>query len=887
MAELPTGTVTLLFTDVEGSTQLLRQLGDRYPAVLDEHRGLLRVAFQAAGGREVATQGDASFAAFGRAADAVAAAVAAQRSLATHAWPDGAAVRVRMGLHTGEPALVGGDYVGLDVHRAARLSDAGHGGQVLLSQTTRDLAEHDLPADVELHDLGEHRLKDLPRPERIFQIVIAGLPGEFPRLRTLDISPNNLPTQLTSFIGREREMAEVKRLLAEARLLTLSGAGGAGKTRLALQVAADVLESYRDGVWLAELAPIGDPSLVPQTVASVLGLHEERSRPLPATLAGYLRPRQLLLVLDNCEHLIEACAALADGLLRACTQLRILATSREALGIGGEIAWRMPSLSVPDLQRLPPTEGLSQYEAVRLFIERAVAVQPAFGVTNENAPAVAQVCHRLDGIPLEIELAAARVKVLAVEQIADRLDDCFRLLTGGSRTALPRQQTLRAAIDWSFSLLSEPERVLLRRLSVFAGGWTLDAAEAVCANSQLLSPDDILDVLAHLVDKSLVLAEEQGGEARYRLLETVRQYAQDGLLEAGEEAAVRKRHRGWFVELVERAEPKLEGPEQAAWLERLETEHDNLRAALTWSQTDPSGLEAGLRLAGPMCWFWVVRGHLREGRERLSGLLVRSPAPTMARATGLNGAGYLAFTQGDYDQARGLLEESLALWRTFGDKRGIAIALGHLGRMAHGQGDYASATTLPEESRVLFAELGTESGLHFPVASILGDVARDQGDEGRARDLYEQGLAQARGRGDKHATSVVLRGLAHLIRAQGRAEQPEALFKESLAFVWELKDQRCACVNIEGLARLAGAQGGGERAARLFGVAETLRERVGTRLAPTERAGYEQDLAAVRDALGEEGFAAAWAEGRAKSIEQAVAFALDAPLGLSGRAPFG
>ncbi len=537
----------------------------------------------------------------------------------------------------------------------------------------------------------------------------------------------------------------------------------------------------------------------------------------------------------------------------------------------------MPSLSVPDLQRLPPTEGLSQYEAVRLFIERAVAVQPAFGVTNENAPAVAQVCHRLDGIPLAIELAAARVKVLAVEQIAARLDDCFRLLTGGSRTALPRQQTLRAAIDWSFSLLSEPERVLLRRLSVFAGGWTLEAAEAACADSRLLTGDDILDVMAHLVDKSLVLVEEQAGEVRYRLLETVRQYAGERLVEAGEAAAVRDRHRDWFLELVERAEPKLDGPEQAVWFERLETEHDNLRAALTWSQADPSGLEAGLRLAGPMWWFWILRGHLREGRERLAGLLARSPAPTSARAKALRGAGHLAYGQGDYDDARGLLEESLRLYRQFGDKRGIAIALAQLGRLSHGQGDHASATTVLEESRALFEELGDELGLAWPVASILGDVARDQGDDRRARELYEQGLAQARGRGDKHATANVLRGLAHLVRVQDDVEQAEALFKESLACVWELKDQRCACLSIEGLARATASPARAERAARLFGVAEALRERVATRLLPTERESYERDLAAVRAALGEERFAAAWAEGRAMSLEQAVAFALEAP----------
>ena len=873
-AELPSGTVTLLFTDVEGSTQLLQRLGDRYAAVLEEHRRLLRQAFETCHGCEVDTQGDAFFVAFGRAADAVVAATAAQRELAAHPWPEGGAVRVRMGLHTGEPTLTPGGYVGLDVHRAARLCAAGHGGQVLLSQTTRDLVEQELPDGATLLDLGEHRLKDLPRPERVYQLVVADLPSAFPPLRTLDASPNNLPTQLTSFVGREREAAEAERLLGTTRLLTLTGAGGAGKTRLALKVAADLLEAYPDGVWLVELAALADPALVPQTVASALGLFEQPSRPLIQTLADFLKPRTLLLVLDNCEHLVEACAALADGLLRACPQLRIMATSREALGIAGETAWRLPSLSLPDPRHLPPTESLTQYEAVRLFIERALAAQPTFAVTNQNAPAVAQLCHRLDGIPLAIELAAARVKALTVEQIAARLDDRFRLLTGGSRTALPRQQTLRAAIDWSYALLSEPERVLLRRLSVFAGGWTLEAAEAVCSGDGL-EDFEVLDLLCQLVDKSLVLADEQDGEARYGLLETVRQYAQDRLLEAGEAEIVRERHRDWFLELVEQAEPRLEGPEQAFWFERLETEHDNLRAALDWSQADPAGAEAGLRLAGPLWWFWVLRGHGREGRERLTALLARAPGSTLARAKALEGLGNLVFGQGDYDEARGLVEESLAVSRELGDQRSIAIALAQLGRVAAGWGDYAEATRVLEESRALFGELGTESGLPFPVACILGDIARDQGDAGRARELYEQALVEARGRGDKHATAYVLRGLGYLLRARGDAEQAEGLFKESLALVWELKDQRCACLGIEGLARATAGQGRAERTTRLFGIAEALRELVGTRLLPTERAGYEHDLAAVRAELGEEAFVEAWAEGLAMSVEQAIAYALE------------
>jgi class 3 adenylate cyclase len=478
MSDLPTGTVTFLFTDIEGSARLLQHLGERWKAVIEAHQQLLRTAFQPRGGYEVRTEGDAFFVVFSDAADGVAAAVDAQRALSAHSWPEGAEVRVRMGLHTGEPELGGGDYVGLDVHCAARVSTCGHGGQILLSQRTRDLVAPSLPAGVRLRDMGAHRLKDLPQPEHLFQVVIDGLPADFPPLKSLSAHPNNLPLQLSSFIGREQEMAEVQRLLGTTRLLTLTGIGGTGKTRLALQVAADRVDAYPDGVWLVELAALTEPSLMPQAVAGVLHLREETGRTLSETLGDYLRGKQLLLLLDNCEHLIQPCARLTELLLRTCPHVQVLATSREALGILGEVTWRVPSLPVPDPRRLrqdkagivsDPVAALIQYEGVRLFVERCTAVLPSFTVTSQNAPALAEVCHRLDGIPLAIELAAARVMALPVEQIAQRLDDRFRLLTGGSRTALPRQQTLRALVDWSYELLSEAERVLLRRLSVFAG----------------------------------------------------------------------------------------------------------------------------------------------------------------------------------------------------------------------------------------------------------------------------------------------------------------------------------------------------------------------------------------------------------------------------------
>src|SRR5713226_3988636 len=554
MPGLPAGTVTFLCADIEASTRLVERLGDRYHDLLEQYRRILRTAISHHRGHEVDAVGDALFAAFSRAADALAAAVEMQRELATCSWPGDATVRARVGLHSGEPLATDVGYIGIDVHRAARICAAGHGGQILLSQPVGALSAHHLPAGVSLRDLGVHRLKDLREPERLFQVLHPALPIEFAPLKGLDVLPNNLPRQLTSFVGREKEKAEIRRLLSTARLVTLTGTGGAGKTRLALQVAAELLEQYPDGVWLVELAPLSDPYLVPQAVTSALGLPEQFGRAFTETLVDHLRLKVLLVILDNCEHLVVACGELVTALLRACTNLRILATSREGLGIEGETLYPVPSLAVPDPQRLPPTEELTRYEAISLFAQRAVAVSPSFKITPQNAPAVAQVCYRLDGIPLAIELAAARVKVLAVDQIVTRLDDRFRLLTGGSRTALPRHQTLMAALDWSYTLLSEKEGTLFRRFSVLAGGCTLEAAEVVCADRGI-EHDEVLDLLARLVDKSLLVADLHQVDARYRMLETIRQFGQEKLLTSGEGATVRTRHRNYFLMLAERAEP--------------------------------------------------------------------------------------------------------------------------------------------------------------------------------------------------------------------------------------------------------------------------------------------------------------------------------------------
>lgn len=631
MTELPSGTVTFLFTDIQGSTPLWEQMPEVMRPAVALHHSLLRQAIETNGGVVFKIIGDAFQAAFPFAAQALIAAIAAQKALLSAAWPTQTGpLKVRMGLHTG-PAEIehtpdGIDYaVSHTLNRAARIMSAGSGGQILLSREAADLVEQNLPPGVTLKDLGQHQLKGMARLEHLFQVCAPGLPDDFPPLSTSIIHPNNLPAQLTSFIGREAELQALERLVTEgaARLVTLTGPGGTGKTRLALQASARLLNSFPDGIWLVELAPLTDPSLVQLTVASTLGLHESPGRPILQTLIEHLGSKHLLLILDNCEHVVEEAASMAGYLLQACPRLQILATSREILGTMGETPFRVPSLALPGPQSAT-LEELAGCESVRLFVERARTGQPAFDLSEANAPVVARICQRLDGIPLAIELAAARVRVLTVEQIAARLDDSFRLLTGGSRTVLSRHQTLRALIDWSYNLLSPEERVLFVRLSVFAGGFNLEAAENVCsdlgsginqsagdfnlAGGVRLDSDLILDLLTQLIDKSLVIPIEgpvaggfeppTGAETRFRMLETIRQYARDKLHDAGGGTSVRDRHLAYFLLLAEEAEPYLRRGSQITWLDRLDTELDNIRLALEWSLA--RRVDEGLRLAAAL-----------------------------------------------------------------------------------------------------------------------------------------------------------------------------------------------------------------------------------------------------------------------------------------------
>jgi non-specific serine/threonine protein kinase len=749
---------------------------------------------------------------------------------------------------------------------------------------------------------------------------------------------HNLPLQPTSFIGREQVMAQIKQLLATTQLLTLTGVGGTGKTRLALQIAAPKGFqnpsglAFPDGVWFIELAPLADPSLVPQTVASVLGVREEQGRPITATLVDWLRAKSLLLLLDNCEHLIDACAQFADTMLHACPDVKILATSREALGIAGEQTFQVPSLQLPTPNSQLPTAELAQLESVQLFVERAQAVQSHFQLTEANAAAVVQICQRLDGIPLALELAAARVKALSVEQIAARLDDRFRLLTGGSRTAVPRQQTLRAAIDWSYSLLTAPECTLLLRLSVFAGGWTLEAAEAVCSRQSsvtssqphlttddwLLATDEVLDLLTQLVNKSLVITEEFEGQTRYRMLETVRQYAREKLLASGESEPVRERHLTFFVQFAEAAESKLEGPEQAIWFNRLEVEYDNIRAALDWA-LHSSDAVAGLRLAAALWSFWFSRGPVSEGRERLTAALahVGAEAQTVARARGLIAVGRLAFRQGDLALARSYSEEGLSISRDVGDRRGMALSLRLLGNMFRMHGDYATAQAHLEESLSIGRTLGDKA---TTVVSLLGlgSVAESQGDYAAAHSWYAQGLTRARefgdkiqiartlsrlgslflaegdyataqqlgeeglalqrATGDKNVRAVLLQFMAAVAVQQGDPARAEMLARESLVLAKELEDIPNLAACLMTLASVRAARGHLERATRLCGAIQAFLEARGSQYRwPVNQREQEHTLATVRMQFSEADFNAAWEAGRRMTLDEAVALALTEP----------
>ncbi len=873
----PAAYFTFLFTDIEGSSRLWEENPDAMALALARHDTLLNDIFSQHGGDVFKMMGDSVLVAFQQPSPALQAVIQAQHALLAEDWETKRPLRVRAALHRGPAEQRNGDYFGPTLNRTARLLSAGHGGQTLLSRTAReDLA---LPDGVALRDLGERRLRDLSRPERIFQLISPGLPADFPPLRSLEVLPNNLPAQLTTFIGRERELREVKLLVQSSRLVTLTGPGGTGKTRLSLQVAAELLESFADGVWLVELATLSDPALVAVTVATALGARGNSERPVEDALLDFLRSKRLLLVLDNCEHLVAACAQLADRLLRSAPHLRILASSREALGIAGETTFGVPSLSTPEFfgKRLGGPDlaaRMAEYEAVRLFVERGAAALPGFVLTEENAHIIAKICWRLDGIPLAIELAAARVKMLALPEILRRLDDRFHLLTSGGRTALPRQQTLTALIDWSYDLLSEKERALLRRLSVFGRGRTLQAVEEVCSGHGIES-GEILDLLQQLVDKSLVSAEQtEAGETRYYILESVWDYARAKLVLTDEGALSRTRHLQYYLRIAEEAEPKLTSREQAEWIERLAVDHGNLRLALEWGAESEEARENGLRLAGALGRYWEVRNHLKEGLEHFDTLFSPSDSPRDAvRAKALGAAGRLAWCQDDNAAARQYLLQAIDLYEELGQEREAAFHAVFLGFVDWSDGDSKGALPRFEAGEAIARRLGDER-LLATALSGLGTMADTAGDRVLARSLKEEALVTFRAIGDRWVIGLVSWGLSRVAISQGDYVAGRALIAECAAIAEELGNEWTVAYLLEGAGEIALGEEQPDLAARLYGSASLLRERLGFIITPAERPAYERAMLRMRTGLPEPAFSEAWAAGRALAIDEALSLAV-------------
>ena len=901
MTALPSGTVTFLFSDIEGSTRLLQQLGPGYTTALEDHQRLLRAAWATHHGVEVDTQGDSFFVAFSRATDAVEAAVEAARALATHTWPEHVSIAVRIGLQTGSPTLAGDSgrqYVGLDVHRAARIAAAGHGGQILISQTTRDLCEDALPQELVLGDLGEARLKDLPRPEHLYQVMAPDLPHTFPPIKTLDRVRNNLPLQPTPFLGRQSVIQRLVALLTQddVRVLTLMGPGGIGKTRVALEVAAQVADAFPDGVFFVTLSPLTDPTLVAETIARELGLRSNVGILPEEQLCAALAHQRTLLVVDNFESVVSAAPVIAR-VVAACPGIKTLVTSRIALRLRGEHEYTIPPLESPDATQwaAPGASGapgsarstprpidleqVARYPAIALFIERAREVKPDFHLTTANTPAIVDICRQLDGLPLAIELAAARLRLLSPQAIRSRLSKRLELLTDGPRDQPERQQTMRATIAWSYDLLQPDERAVFQRMSVFAGGWTLEAAEALCAPAL-----DALNGLSALIDHSLVGERDEEddpdeGETRYWQLETIQAFGADRLEASGDADAVRATHARYFLALAERTEREARGPEAQVWLRRLERELDNFRAALAWAR-DTGDLTLGLRLATALSGFWHSHGHEREGagwlqelvalaEPRLAGSATADEELRAVHAWGLVRAGALVVYLADYPQATALLERGLAAERALGDRERELRAVNMLGVAAQLHDEQQTAARWYEEGLAIARSVGLEA-LATIFLNNLGDIAYYQGDLTRALACYSERLAFGERTGDQAGIAVGQQNIGRTLLRQGQIEQAAQLLQRSLAGAWRLRDPRRMAEGLEGRAALAGVRGEAERAARLLGAAAQLRESLGTPQPLPERKDIEAAVASARAEVSVETWSAAFDSGHEQPIEEMI-----------------
>ncbi len=874
---LPTGTVTFLFTDIEGSTRLLQRLGEGYGRVLDEHHRVLRDAFGSSGGVEMGTEGDAFFVVYASARDAVEGASAAQRALSEHPWPDGVSVAVRMGIHTGAAEFGGDNYRGLDVHRAARITSAAHGGQVLLSAATAALVEPDLPPGTSIKELGTFRLKDLERPEHLFQLCIDGLRADFPPARGLDANLTNLPVSLTAFVGRDFEREEVAALLVDNRLVTLTGPGGTGKTRLSIAVGEHAIGSFRDGVFIVLLAPLQDSMLVASTIAHALGLLEQGSQSIEESLMSYLSDKELLLILDNFEQVVEA-APLVPQLLQAAPKLRVLVSSRTPLRVSGEQQYAVPPLGVPDPDAFPSLTALAEFEAIALFLERARSASPAFELTDDNAQAVVDICRRVDGLPLAIELAAARARLISPQEIVKRLDASLSFLTSRARDLPERQRTLRDAIGWSYDLLEPSDQAFFRRLGVFVATFGFEAAERVTQAD--VDDVDVFDALETLLDNSLIRRwPTTSGESRFRMLQTIREFALDRLAAAGEEESTRRRHGEWYRRLIEELAPRFTaGPDP---LDAVGTEHDNVRAALRWA-IDAKDVETAMSLGATMWRFWQLRGHLAEGRRWLTEIVALQAHPdhAEAHARAIMALGSIAYWQNDYDATGRYYREALEIQRTVGDAQGLQEALYNVGFLSLLQRDPQSALGVFEESRTIAGQRSDKKGLAdtawgLAMAAIQArdwDAARRWGAE--CERLYEE-LGDLFGRGLAQFTFF------QVARYTGDLPEARRLMSGYMQDA-AVHDRVGYSTGLEMLAEIELLEGNLERAVKMRAASEGLREDYGggSPLPLIELTDVRQ---AVADRAGEAQTMQWWQEGRSMSQEESLAYMLKDPEQEMGR----
>ena len=927
-SQLPTGTLTFLFTDIEGSTRRWEQHPIAMRLAVATHDGILRQAIESNGGVVFKTGGDAFYAVFVSATDAVRAAFVAQKAIESMQWGEVGPLRVRIALHTGIAELRGGDYFGAALNRVSRLLSSGSGGQVLLTGATESLIQ-DLPFGASLKDMGKHKLRDLSGPLHVFQLLHAELAADFPALKSLDSIPNNLPVQVTSFVGREHELTQAKSLLAKSRVLTLTGPGGSGKSRLSIHAAATLLEQFPDGVWFVELAPLVQPELVPLTVAVVLGVHPQPSQPIVSTLVGVLGDKTSLVILDNCEHLVDACARLADTLIRSCPNLSILASSRETFQIAGETILDVPPLASADPEHLPPLDQLGQYEAVQLFVDRACSVRATFALTPENALSVAQICYRLDGIPLAIELAAARVRALSPEQIATRLDDRFKLLTSGSRTALPRQQTLRALVDWSYDWLNESEKSLLRRLSIFVGGWTLEAAEAVCGDNDLRA---ISDVLVSLADKSLVVVNTELVCPRYGLLETIRSYALERLEEAGERSQIARRHADYYSSFALQNDASVGCIHLQTGLRALLPELGNFRGVLHWAVAQKNDPALGATLIGAIWWFFVTKSLTAEFIDWCERVLEALGSEAEQKGEAMARLALAAMeTFPPHRRLRraisaerplGNAQGAVELLRATGDCERLAIALcmkafnlAFIGQTSEAESSASEALAIAQgnglqailplarlakalsmdpaqlterrqllvENVELFKSLPYAIGLGANFIA-LGAVEFELGNHARALEIALESEEMQAKVGLVASLAEAKLHIAASALALDRVDLAEQAALGALAIAQQREDPAIAAAAIQHLAGVITARGEARLAARLLGASESLRGNLYTRR-PAEQYGYEITLKKLRKAIPID-LEAVIAEGRCWSMADAITNALNAiqPEGRSERA---